>query len=158
MPIGNYLLCTSVRIYNTGLSFLEKPLHVSQNNTCFHATYAKVVSCLLLVLVCLLVVNIYLLSLKINVRSCKMAAQPCNSCIALFNYIITICISTTSILTTGVLLKSGDIEINPGPKTLSAIKIYYWKLNGLPAHDVVNVPLIEAFITLYTLYACLKPF
>ena len=60
--------------------------------------------------------------------------------IALCNYIITICISITSILTIQVLqvlLKSGDIETNLGPKKSSAINLCL---------DFVKVPLIEAFI------------
>ena len=78
-----------------------------------------------------------------------MVAKSFNSCIALCNYIITICISITSILTTQVLLKSGDIEINIGPKKSSTIKFCHWNLNGLAAHDFVQVPLIEAFITVH---------
>ena len=45
-----------------------------------------------------------------------MVVKSFNSCIALLNNIITIYISIDSIRTTQVLLKSGDIEINPGPK------------------------------------------
>ena len=45
-----------------------------------------------------------------------MVAKAFDSCIALCDYIITICISITSILTTQV--KSGDIEENPGPKKI----------------------------------------
>ena len=45
-----------------------------------------------------------------------MVSKPFNSCIALCNYIITICISINSILTTQVLLISGDTETNPGLK------------------------------------------
>ena len=45
-----------------------------------------------------------------------MVAKSFNPCIAPCNYIITIYISITSILTTQVLLKSGDIDTNPGPK------------------------------------------
>ena len=76
-----------------------------------------------------------------------MIQKSFNSCVALCYYIITICISITSILTTQVLLKSGDIETNPGPKKSSAIKFCHWNLDGLAAHDFVKVPLIEAFIT-----------
>ena len=76
-----------------------------------------------------------------------MVAKPFNSCIALCNYIITICISITSILITQVLLISGDTETNPGLKNSSATKFCHWNLNGLAAHDFVKVPLIEVFIT-----------
>ena len=73
-----------------------------------------------------------------------MVAKSFNACITLCNYIITICINITSILTTQVLLKSGDIQTNPGPKKSSAIRFCHWNLNGLTAYDFVKVPLIEA--------------
>ena len=44
-----------------------------------------------------------------------------------------------------LLLESGDIETNPGPRK-SFIKFCHWNLNGLAAHDFVKMPLIEAFI------------
>ena len=34
-----------------------------------------------------------------------------------------------------LLLLSGDIESNPGPKRSSNIKFCHWNLNGLAAHD-----------------------
>ena len=46
-----------------------------------------------------------------------------------------------------VLLRSGDVETNPGPKKSSVIKFCHWNLNGLAAHDFLKVSLIEAFIT-----------
>ena len=44
-----------------------------------------------------------------------------------------------------LLLESGDIETNPGPRK-SFIKSCYWILDGLAAHDFVTIFLIEAFI------------
>ena len=46
-----------------------------------------------------------------------------------------------------LLLRSGDVETNPGPKKSSVIKFCHWNLNGLAAHDFLKVSLIEAFIT-----------
>ena len=135
MPIDNQLFCARARIYNTGLPFLKQTLNVSQN-----------VSMLLLVLLCLLVANRYLRSLKINISSSVMIGKSFNSCIDLCNYLVTICISITSILTNQVLLKSGDIETNPGTKRSSTIKFHHRNLNGLAAHDFVRVPLSEALI------------
>ena len=80
-----------------------------------------------------------------------MVEKSFNSCIGLCNFVITICISITSILKTQVLLISGDIETNPGPKKSSAIKFCHWNLNGLAAHDFVKVPLIEAFTITHNL-------
>ena len=75
-----------------------------------------------------------------------MVLKSFNSSIALCNLVITICISITIILAAQVLIKSGDIEINLGPKKSSAINFCYWNLNGLVAHDLVKIPLIVAFI------------
>ena len=44
-----------------------------------------------------------------------------------------------------VLLESEDIETNRGPRK-SFIKFCHWNSNGLPAHDFLKTPLIEAFI------------
>ena len=46
-----------------------------------------------------------------------------------------------------LLLLSGDIETNPGPKRSSNIKFCHWNLNGLAAHDFIKVPLVEDFVT-----------
>ena len=46
-----------------------------------------------------------------------------------------------------LLLLPRDIEVNPGPKRSSNIKLCHWNWNGLAAHDFIKVLLIEAFIT-----------
>ena len=46
-----------------------------------------------------------------------------------------------------LLLLSGDIEINPGPKWSSVINFCHWNLNGLISHDFIKVPLVDVFIT-----------
>ena len=63
----------------------------------------------------------------------------------------TICVSITSVLTNQILLKSGEIEINPGPKKSSAINLCYWNLNGLAAYEFLKVLLIEAFIAAHNI-------
>ena len=50
-----------------------------------------------------------------------------------------------------LLVNSGDIETNPGPRKSSPIKFCRWNLNGLAAHDFIKVPLIEAFISTHNL-------
>ena len=45
-----------------------------------------------------------------------------------------------------LLLLSGDIEINPGPKR-SSINFCHWNLNGVISHDFIKVPLVDVFIT-----------
>ena len=46
-----------------------------------------------------------------------------------------------------LLVNSGDIETNPGPRNFSPTKFCHWNLNGLAAHDFIKVPLIEVFIS-----------
>ena len=50
-----------------------------------------------------------------------------------------------------LLLRSGDIEKNPGPKKSSVFNFCHWNLNSLAAHDFVEITLIEAFITTHNL-------
>ena len=45
-----------------------------------------------------------------------------------------------------LLITSGDIETNPGPKKQSCLKFFHWNLNRLAAHDFIKLPLIEAYI------------
>ena len=45
-----------------------------------------------------------------------MVTKFFNFCISLYDYIITMCIKNAIILKTQVVPKSGDIEINSGPK------------------------------------------
>ena len=46
-----------------------------------------------------------------------------------------------------LLLESGNIETNPGPKMSLFINFLNWNLNGIAIHDFVKIFLIEAFIT-----------
>ena len=103
-------------------------------------------SWLMLVLQYLLVVNVHKSSLKINKSFYMMLAKSFNLYIVRYNYMITIGISKSSILTTQVLLKSGDKEINPGPKRSSAVRFCCWNLNGLAAHNFDMVCLSESFL------------
>ena len=46
-----------------------------------------------------------------------------------------------------ILLRSGDVETNPGPKKSSFIKFCHWNLNDLAAHDFLKVSLIALITT-----------
>ena len=45
-----------------------------------------------------------------------------------------------------LLLKSGDIESNPGLCKSSALKFCHWNLNGLAAHKFFKISLLEGYI------------
>ena len=47
-------------------------------------------------------------------------------------------------LTHLLLVFSGDLEINPGPKTKNQISFCHWNLNGLAAHNFTKVSLLQA--------------
>ena len=43
-----------------------------------------------------------------------------------------------------LLIRSGDIETNPGPTRQSCLKFFHWNLNGLAAQDFIKLLLIGA--------------
>ena len=45
-----------------------------------------------------------------------------------------------------LLLKSGDIKFNPGPRKSSVLKFFHWNLNGLAAHEFTKLSLLEGYI------------
>ena len=45
-----------------------------------------------------------------------------------------------------LLIRSGDIEINPCPEKQSCLKFFHWNLYGLAAPDFIKLPLIGAYI------------
>ena len=45
-----------------------------------------------------------------------------------------------------LLLKSGDIESNPGPRKSSTLKFCHWNLNGLAALEFTKLSLLEGYI------------
>ena len=56
-----------------------------------------------------------------------------------------------------LLLESGDIETNRGPRRSSFIKFCHWNLNGLATHGFVEMPLIKALITVLSFdFICLS--
>ena len=61
------------------------------------------------------------------------------------DYLLTIMFSINNFK--HILLLSPETEVNPGLKRSSNIKFSNWKLNGLAAHDLIKVTLMEAFIT-----------
>ena len=47
-----------------------------------------------------------------------------------------------------ILLKSGDIEIQPGPQLFSKLKIAYWNLGGLSTDNFIKKTSLEAFLSI----------
>ena len=43
-----------------------------------------------------------------------------------------------------LLIRSGDVELNPGPKKSSSLTFFHWNLNGIAAHDFAKISLIQS--------------
>ena len=74
--------------------------------------------------------------LSLNLRS---ADQLCNFFLI---SVVLHCLYIQNFL----LLKSGDIESNPGPRKSSTLKFCHWNLNGLAAHKLTKLSLLEGYI------------
>ena len=50
-----------------------------------------------------------------------------------------------------LILLSGDIETNPGPKPISgqSLSICYWNLNSISAHKYTKISLLTAYFLVY---------
>ena len=51
-------------------------------------------------------------------------------------------ICTSCIWNKILLIPSGDVELNPGPKKSSALTFFHWNLNETAAHDFAKISLI----------------
>ena len=67
--------------------------------------------------------------------------------ILLFNILLNLKLSFLSIL----IILCGDIEINPGPKTISqqGFSICHWNLNSIIAHNFGNIFLLKAYVAIH---------
>ena len=57
------------------------------------------------------------------------------------------CKLMTLALTMLLIICSGDIETNPGPKKNTKISFCHWNLNGIAAHNFSKVSLLQAMAT-----------
>ena len=48
-----------------------------------------------------------------------------------------------------LILLSGDIELNPGPKRYFNLKVCHWNLNSLPSHNFAKLTSLQAYNTLH---------
>ena len=142
MPIELYLFLARVGAYNFNLrSFIQKPnRHIERGlftmpiNKSFKIPFFK-----------LLVFSLVIAFLNSNFIFDKGTSESlAKSKLAFPDYMLTIMFFINNFK--HLLLLSGDIEVNPGPKRSSKIKFYHWNLNGLAAHDFIKLPLMKAFI------------
>ena len=48
-----------------------------------------------------------------------------------------------------LLIRSDDVELNPGPKISSSLTFFHWNLNGIAAHDFAKISLIQPYTLSY---------
>ena len=138
MPIHNQLLCAGIGIYNFRRLFIKLSFVESRNKCPITSTFATSLS---LLLYCFFV---YLLS--IFLKGFFVTLKSVKRCFAVCTYVLFYLFFDT-IFSKILLVNSGDIGANPGPRKSSPIKFCHWNLNGLAAHDFIKAPLIEAFIS-----------
>ena len=127
MPIDNQLLRARVRIYNFRKPFI-KLRFVKSYNKC-PTTSTLFTTSIPLLLYCFFV---YLL--PIFEKAFFVTVKSVKPCFAVCAYVLFYLFFDT-IFSKILLVNSGDIETNPGPRKSSPIKFYHWNLNGLAAHD-----------------------
>ena len=121
MPINNQLWHASVGLFNNRLN--------KRNKTIFPLYLSSDLSKRLT----------YILSLNL-----RLAYHSCNF---LLISVVLHCLYIQNFL----LLKSVDIESNPGPRKSSALKFCHLNLNGLAAHEITKLYLLEGYIDVNTL-------
>ena len=50
-----------------------------------------------------------------------------------------------------LLIRSGDVKSNPGPKKSSSLSFFHWNLNGITAHDFEKISLIQSHALFYNI-------
>ena len=50
-----------------------------------------------------------------------------------------------------LLIRSGDVELNPGLKKSSLLTFFHWLLNGIAAHDFAKISLIQSHALSYNI-------
>ena len=144
MPIGNQLMRERVGTYNFSRKVLKPKLFSSGENNfytvhCLFKIKAYLVLMFFFLSICLI---IFIFHKRLFFYAVTAYIEKSSNALLFINdYFRNL--PFVSLL----LLRSGDIEINPGPKKSSVIKFCHWNLNGLAAHDFLQVSLAEAFIT-----------
>ena len=116
MPINNQLRHARVGLFNNRLNKSNKTIFPLYRSS----DLSKRLTCIL----------------SLNLRS---TYQLCNF---LLISVVLHCLCIQNFL----LLNSGDIESDPGPRKSSTLKFCHWNLNGLAAHEFTKLSLLEGYI------------
>ena len=137
MPIGNQLMRARVGTYNFRRKIVKIKIFISKENSFY------TVHCLFKIMACLVLMLYYFLSIylvififnKLLFLCCHYIHWKSSNALLFIND----CFRNLPFVVL-LLLRSGNIETNPGPKKSSVIKLCHWNLNGLAAHDFLKVP------------------
>ena len=107
--------------------------------SCYFNIYNFIIfTAILFLCICVYLLSIFQKGFFVTLKSVKQ-------CFAVCTYVLFYLFFDT-IFSKILLVNSGDIGANPGPRK-SSIKFCHWNLNGLAAHDFIKVLLIETFIS-----------
>ena len=128
MPIGNQIMRSRVGTYNFSKKALKPKVFSSEENN-FYTVHclSKIMAYLVLMLyyflsVCLV---IFIFNQILLFYAVTTYNEKSNAVHFINDYFRNL--SFVALL----LLRSGDVETNPGPKKLSVIKFCYWNLNSI---------------------------
>ena len=88
--------------------------------------------------------TIFLLNLSIDLSkmlTCILSLHL-QSAYQLCNFLLISVVLHCLYIKNFLLLKSGDLESNPGPRKRSALKFCHWNLNGLAAREFIKLSLL----------------
>ena len=60
-------------------------------------------------------------------------------------------VCTSCIWNKSLLIRSGDVELNPGPMKSSSLSFFHWNLNETAAHDFAKTSLIQSHALFYNI-------
>ena len=69
--------------------------------------------------------------------------------ITFYLYSFELCLSLNLSIQYFLLIRSGDIETNPGPHNKDSLSICHWNLNGISAQNYVKLSMLEAYNAIY---------
>jgi len=157
MPIDNVLWCARIGMFSNSFKLIsQRNSNYKPGNSLFDILSdfkSHLISILPLIIVYQSIISLFLLiyiffSLTYagNISSffhespvsCSLKCISSNVCISYYGKPLDI--STTSLSQT-LLLRSGDVELNPEPKKSSSLSFFHWNVNGIAAHDFSKLAL-----------------
>ena len=133
MPIGNQIMRSRVGTYNFSRKVLKPKIFSSEENN-FYTVHclSKIMAYLVLMLyhflsICLV---IFIFNQILFFYAVTTYNEKSNAVLFINDYFRTLPFVAL------LLLRSGDVETNPGPKKLSVIKFCHWNLNSIADYFV----------------------